>query len=304
MRFSSATGLPAGGEQGVHLADRLREHLERSPALQLLHVLAGLEDKAQFHSGAAAVLGEAAIDLPDKLITVVAALLIAQGLPARRAAAASADLDLGEAVTFVVRSNRWVRKLLISAACLLFFWLIVPFLLFVGYTVKVARSARSGSHELPAWDHRWLMIKDGFNFLAILLIWNIPAALLSIPAALVSEQSSVGEVAGIAAAGGSVWGLAVLLLEPAIISQYMERRFLGALNPVAIIRRARVNLALTIVVGALVVALSTISLIGVAALLIGVLVTFPYASFVSAFLIGRYARLTEPLASRAEAVDR
>jgi hypothetical protein len=65
-----------------------------------------------------------------------------------------------------------------------------------------------------------------------------------------------------------------------------------------------VNLALTLVVGALVVALSTISLIGVAALLIGVLVTFPYASFVSAFLIGRYARLTEPLASRAEAVDR
>src|SRR6267378_947288 len=50
--------------------------------------------------------------------------LIAQGLPARRAAAASADLDLGEAVTFVVRSNRWVRKLLIGAACLLFFWLI------------------------------------------------------------------------------------------------------------------------------------------------------------------------------------
>src|SRR5438270_9050834 len=34
----------------------------------------------------AAVLGEAAVDLPDKLITVVAALLIAQGLPEPRAA--------------------------------------------------------------------------------------------------------------------------------------------------------------------------------------------------------------------------
>jgi energy-coupling factor transport system substrate-specific component len=280
--------LVSGGKSGVVVGDRIYAALSGAHVPRII----------------AAVLGEAAIDLPDKLITVVAALLIAQGLPARRAAAASADLDLGEAVTFVVRSNRWVRKLLVSAACLLFFWLIVPFLLFVGYTVKVSRSARSGSHELPAWDHRWLMIRDGFNFLAILLIWNIPAALLSIPAALVSEQSSVGEVAGIAAAGGSVWGLAVLLLEPAIISQYLDRRFLGALNPVAIIRRARVNLALTIVVGALVVALSTISLIGVAALLIGVLVTFPYASFVSAFLIGRYARLTEPLASRAEAVDR
>src|SRR5207248_5640981 len=36
----------------------------------------------------AAFVGEAAIDLPDKLLTVVAALLIAQGLPQRRTTAA------------------------------------------------------------------------------------------------------------------------------------------------------------------------------------------------------------------------
>jgi hypothetical protein len=57
-------------------------------------------------------------------------------------------------------------------------------------------------------------------------------------------------------------------------------------------------------VGALVVALSTIGFIGLAALLIGVLVTFPYASFVSAYLTGRYARLTESPTLRAEAIDR
>jgi hypothetical protein len=259
---------------------------------------------AHFPRIIAAVLGEAAIDLPDKLITVVAALLIAQGLPERRTASPSANLDLGEAVTFVVRSNRWVRKLLAGGACLLFSWLIVPFLLLIGYTVKIARVVRSGSDELPAWDHRWAMIKDGFKFLAIILFWIMPAVLLSVPSTAVGEQSVAGEVAGVLSATGSVWVLIVALLEPAIISQYMDRGFLGGLNPVAVLRRTRVNLALSIVVGALVVALSTIGFIGLAALLIGVLVTFPYASFVSAYLTGRYARLTESPTLRAEAIDR
>jgi len=261
----------------------------------------------------AAFVGEAAIDLPDKLLTVVAALLIAQGLPQRRTTAAPADLDLGEAFTFVIRSDRWVRKLLAGAACLLFIWLIVPFLLLVGYTVEIARRVRSGAHELPPWDHPWRNIKDGFKVLAALLIWTLPGALLGIPAAIVdaavnegSRQAlggSVSAVAAIVAALGSVWGVIVVLLEPAIISQYMDRGFRGALNLAAVIRRVRVNLALSIVVGALVVVLSTIGLIGLAALAIGVLVTFPYASYIGAYLIGRYARLTAPPTLRAEAID-
>src|SRR3989440_675888 len=261
----------------------------------------------------AAFVGEAAIDLPDKLITVVAALLIAQGLPQRRTTAAPADLDLGEAFTFVIRSDRWVRKLLAGAACLLFIWLIVPFLLLVGYTVEIARRVRSGAHELPPWDHPWRNIKDGFKVLAALLIWTLPGALLGIPAAIVdaavnegSRQAlggSISAVAAIVAALGSVWGVIVVLLEPAIISQYMDRGFRGALNLAAVIRRVRVNLALSIVVGALVVVLSTIGLIGLAALAIGVLVTFPYASYIGAYLIGRYARLTTPPTLRAEAID-
>src|SRR5918992_3888172 len=45
-------------EERVHLADRLREHLERAHALELLHVLAGLEREAQLHAGPAVLLGE------------------------------------------------------------------------------------------------------------------------------------------------------------------------------------------------------------------------------------------------------
>jgi len=290
--------LTSGGKSNVALGDSIYAALDRAHLPRVL----------------AAFAGEAAVDLPDKLLTVIAALLIAQGLPERRGVAGTADLDLGEAFTFVVRSDRWVRKLMAGAACLLLIWLIVPFLLLIGYIVEIARRVRSGARELPAWDHPWKNIKDGFKILAALLIWVVPSALLSIPAAIVEAAASEGSrqalggsisaVAGIVAAIGSVWSLVVLLLEPAIISQYIERGFWGALNARAVIRRVRVNLALSIVVGALVVVLTTIGLIGLAAIAIGVLVTFPYATFVGAYLVGRYAQLTDRPTLRAEAIDR
>ncbi len=290
--------LTSGGKSNVALGDSIYAALDGAHLPRVL----------------AAFVGEVAVDLPDKLLTVIAALLIAQGLPERRGVGGTADLDLGEAFTFVVRSDRWVRKLIAGAACLLFIWLIVPFLLLIGYIVEIARRVRSGARELPAWDHPWKNIKDGFKILAALLIWIVPSALLSIPAAIVEAAASEGSrqalggsisaVAGIVAAIGSVWGVVVLLLEPAIISQYIERGFWGALNATAVVRRVRVNLALSIVVGALVVVLTTIGLIGLAALVIGVLVTFPYATFIGAYLVGRYAQLTDRPTLRAESVDR
>jgi hypothetical protein len=220
-------------------------------------------------------------------------LLIAQGLPRPRAAPGAADLDLGDAVTFVVRSHRWVRRLLAAALCLLFSWLILPLLLLIGYVVEVARRVRTGDHELPPWDRRWGKVTDGFKLLVVILIWNIPSIL-----------STAGDEVGVVAAAGSVWSLLVLLLVPAIISQYLDRGFRGGLNVAAVLRRVRVNLALSLVVGALTVALSTIGLIGLVALLIGVLITFPYAAFIGGYLVGQYASLTDRPRLRPEAVDR
>ena len=289
--------LMNGGNSGVALGDSIYRALTGAHLPRIV----------------AAFVGEAAVDLPDKLLTVVAALLIAQGLPQQRAPRSTADLDLGEAFTFVIRSDRWLRKLLAGAACLLLFWLIVPFLLLVGYIVEIARRVRSGARALPPWDHPWQNIKDGFKLIVALLIWTIPSVLLGIPAAIVEAAvnegsrealgGSVYAAAGIVAAVGSVWGLLVLLLEPAIISQYMDRGFRGALNVAAVIRRVRVNLGLSIVVGALVVVLTTIGLIGLV-VVVGVLVTFPYASFIGAYLVGRYAALTDRPVLRAETVNR
>lgn len=286
--------LVSSGKSGVGLGDS---------------IYAGLSS-AHFPRVLAAFIGEAAVDLPDKLITVVLALVIAQGMPRPRVAAGTADLNLADAVMFVFRSDRWMRKLLAAAATTLFFWLIIPLLLLTGYNVEITRRVRAGDGELPPWDHRWRKIKDGFKLLGAIFIWFVPGVLLSIPAGIVSTlqgqtttPTAVSDLAGIVAGAGSVWFLVVALLEPAILSQYLDRGFLGALNVAAVMRRVRVNLALSIVVGALVVALSTIGLIGLVVLLVGVLITFPYASFVGAHLIGQYARLTDRPGLRPEAVD-
>jgi energy-coupling factor transport system substrate-specific component len=288
--------LMSGGNSGVGLGDSIYAALNGAHLPRIL----------------ASFVGEVAVDLPDKLVTVIAALLIAQGLPQQQPARATAALDLGEAFTFVFRSHRWVRKLAFSAVCLLFSWLIVPLFLLAGYIVEVARRVRAGARELPPWDHPWKNIKDGFKIIVALLIWAVPTVLLSIPAGVAAAVNESGpdlpawitQLAGVLAAIGSVWSLVVLILEPAIIIQYIDRGFWGALSVAAVIRRVRVNLGLSIVVGALVVVLTTIGLIGLAGVGVGVLLTLPYASFVGAYLVGRYAAATDPSALRAETVNR
>jgi hypothetical protein len=103
----------------------------------------------------------------------------------------------------------------------------------------------------------------------------------------------VSSAAGIVAAIGSLWFLLVLLLEPAIFTQFLDRGIRGALNVRGVLRRLRVNVGLSIVVGALVIVLTAVGVIGLLGFLVGVLVTLPYASFVGAYLIGYYARLTD-----------
>jgi uncharacterized membrane protein YesL len=163
--------------------------------------------------------------------------------------------------------------------------LLIPFLLFVGYAVAAARGVRRGSHELPAWDHLGLKLKDGFLLATLFSTWYLPGALL----VLLAEISSA---LGALAALGGVWGLLILTTQAAIWSQYLEGGFRAGFDVAAIIRRVQFNLGLTIVVGAVGIALLAIALSGFI-IVIGVLLTAPYASWVAAHLFGEYSRLTD-----------
>jgi energy-coupling factor transport system substrate-specific component len=259
--------LANGGRSGVPLGDAITAFFTN----------------AHFPALVAAYAGEAAIDLPDKFLTVVAVLLIYQALPQREAVVGGVELDLGDAATYVFRSRDWFRKFLVAALCVLFFWvLLIPYFLLIGYSVALARNIRGGRHELPAWDHIRQMLKDGFLVSLLLLTWQAPGIVLSafdLPATLV--------------AAGGLWGLLILIAQPAISSQYLQGGFRSGFNIAAVARRIRFNLGLTVVVGALGVVLLVAALSGVFALLIGVLLTVPYAICVNAYLLGTYAQATD-----------
>lgn len=242
----------------------------------------------------ASYAGEAAIDLPDKLLAVAVALLVYRSLPSQPVPVRSRELDVAESFTFAFRSPRWGAKLVAGAVCVLLAWLVVPFLLFMGYLVAVARLARGGAHELPPWRPLGERLVDGALITLLFGAWYLPGVVLL---ALTGDLFS--RAAGALDAIGGVWGLLVLFTQPAIWSQYLQHGIRGGFDVRAIARRLRVDPGLASVVGVLGVGLLALGLSGVAAVAVGAVITLPYASWVSAHLIGEYSTLTEEPVQRA-----
>jgi energy-coupling factor transport system substrate-specific component len=227
----------------------------------------------------ASLVGEAAIDLPDKLIAVALAVLIYRALPQPVAPARRLELDLATAFRFVFRSERWLRKLLIGSLALLFIWLVVPFFLLYGYFIEVARQGTRGQPQLPEWTGLRQKLKDGFLMSLVFVVWNAPPGIVS---ALPQPASTLGDLLGVL----------VGLIQPAIWSQYLMGGFRGTFDVLAIARRVRFNLNLTLVVGALGLAVPTLGFLGVIAFVVGVLPAIVYTSAVVAYLFGQYATIT------------
>jgi energy-coupling factor transport system substrate-specific component len=241
----------------------------------------------------AAYVAEAAIDLPDKLIAVVAAVLIYRALPAQPVPMRVRELDVSASFTFVFRSRRWPARMLVGALCVLLSPMLVPFLLFMGYVVAIARGARRGEHELPSWRPLGARLADGCWISLLFGLWYLPGVVL-----LELAGSLLHGAAGALDALGGVWGLLVLFAQPAIWSQYLQNGFRGGLDVGGIVRRIRLNPGLTSVVGVLAVGLAALALSGLV-VVVGVVLTVPYATWVAAHLVGEFSTLTDEPMERA-----
>jgi energy-coupling factor transport system substrate-specific component len=246
---------------------------------------------------AAALVSEAAIDLPDKMIAVLAALVLYNTLPRPAPSKSSVVLDVGAAFTYVFHSTRWFRRLVVGTVCILFSWLLlIPFWLFLGYSVAAARRARQASPDLPPWDDLGAKIKDGFLITLLLGIWYLPGVFLALPANIASQPAAhswQGAIVAFLAVLSGVWYLVVVTTQAAIWSQYLDGGFWNGFNVQGILNRIRVNMGLTVVVGALGIALFMVAIGGAALAVIGVALTLPYATLVAAHLFGQYSTLTE-----------
>jgi energy-coupling factor transport system substrate-specific component len=279
--------LVSNGQSGVGFGDSIYASL----STRLPHAVA-------------AFVGELAVDLPDKLVAVAGALWIAQALARQSPAAEGVDLDLGEPFTFVFRSPRWGRRVLVAVVCYAFFWLVVPGLLLLGYLVELSRRVRDGQPEVPRWDHRWRKIKDGFAVTSLFVLWSLPGIVVSVIGGILVDPSielRLGSLGDVLSALGNVWQVMVLVLQMPVWAQYLQGGFRAALDVRAIVHRLRVNPSLTVVVAALTLILLVIGVLGLIALVIGVVVSLTYMSFVWAHLAGIYARLTDPAPRQAKA---
>ncbi|HSO93985.1 MAG TPA: DUF4013 domain-containing protein, partial [Candidatus Dormibacteraeota bacterium] len=255
----------------------------------------------------ASFVGEVAVDFPDKLLSVAIALGIAFTFfrQPRAAAASGVDLDLKPVFTFAFRSPRWRRRMLVGVLCYAFAWLILPALLFLGYLVELSRGVRDGDPQLPSWDRRWQKIKDGLAVVTLFVVWSLPGIVVSVIGSLMSDVSTefatgpvTGTVGDVLSGIGNAWEFLVLVIQIPVWAQYVRGGFRDALRVRAIFDRLRFNLSLTVVVAALTVILLAVGAIGVIGVVIGVVVTLTYMSFVWAHLAGEYARLTDPAVPR------
>lgn len=224
-------------------------------------------------------------------------------------------MDFGKAFTFMFEDPEWLRKLgigtlvglvgILLAPVLIGF---IPLLILFGYTLDTLRNVMYGQeHPLPDWEDWGGFLKRGFRLVAAFFIWALPAILVSIPLGLgsaLAEDGSggMGAIAALLIICSSclliLWGLFLALLTPAIyIRVTRTERFAAAFEFGKLWSFTRDNIG-NVIIAILLVWLagliaSLIAGLGVIALVIGVLVTFPFANLwqylVQAHLFGQIA---------------
>lgn len=224
-------------------------------------------------------------------------------------------MDFGKAFTFMFEDPDWLRKLgvgtLVGLVGILFSPILiglVPLIALLGYTLDVLRNVANGyERPLPEWQDWGGFLARGFKLFAAFLVWALPAILIGIPLSIgsaLADQNSggMGAIAAILIACSSclliLWGIFLTLLSPAIYVRIAQTdRFAAAFEFSRLWAFTRDNLGniiiailLTWVAGLIA---SIVAPLGLIALIIGVLVTLPFAMLwqylVQAHLFGQIA---------------
>jgi hypothetical protein len=151
-------------------------------------------------------------------------------------------MDVAKAFGFVTEDERWLGKLGIGALISLLSFLILPIVLLVGYLVGVARNVMNGvERPLPEWEDLGTLFRDGLAIVVAQLVYTLPFWLLACVALVVtigagglaemSEEAAVASIMatfGLVFCLGLVFAIALFLLSPAIVIQYVRTDDFGS----------------------------------------------------------------------------
>jgi hypothetical protein len=212
-------------------------------------------------------------------------------------------MDIGSSFTYMFNDPDRVRKLGIGTVIALASLLLSPILIgllgwfiVAGYGLTVIRNVLAGrSVVMPEWEDWSSFLTGGFKVAVAVFVWSLPLIVALLPlllgAAMVDDSSAAR---GAQAAGtllilcGSclsiVWGIFVALVTPAIYVRIAQTDSLSsAFDFAKIWSFTKDNIGNVIIVVLLGIVAGIIAalvgMLGVVALVIGLLVTVPFASF-------------------------
>jgi hypothetical protein len=211
-------------------------------------------------------------------------------------------MDIGKAFTFVFDDKDWIVKILIAAGITLvgivFFWLIIPPFLaaFVlsGYGVEITRRVIRGDAEvLPAWEDWGAFFTDGLKVFVIGIVYALPiiavSICLGIPAGILSDngESAASAFSALLSCINFLWGIVMAFLLPAAIASFVAKDDMAAAFRFGdVFALVRDNFVTYLLVAVLSWVASIIGGLGLLVCGVGVLVTAPYATWVTNFLYG------------------
>lgn len=210
-------------------------------------------------------------------------------------------MDFGKSFTFVFEDPNWVRKLGIGTLVTLAGIFLSPVLIglagvfmLMGYGLDVVRNVLDGKeHPLPEWEDWGGFLIRGLKIFGVYLLWCLPFIIVAIPlgigAALTSDNGrGVLEALGIliticGSCLAILYGLFLTLITPAIyIRLAATDRFAAAFEIGrlwALTRDNLDNVIIALILGYIVAGIISviIAFLGVFAILIGLLVSLPFA---------------------------
>ncbi len=88
-------------------------------------------------------------------------------------------MNIERGFRFVFQEKNWFGKIVIGGLMILFSFLILPLLIYLGYLVEVTkRTIKDEAELLPDWDNIGRKLANGFKLLVIILVYLIPFLML------------------------------------------------------------------------------------------------------------------------------
>lgn len=209
-------------------------------------------------------------------------------------------MDFGKSFVFMFQDPNWFRKLAIGTLLILIgipltFVLVglIPLLMVAGYGLNVVRNVLDRrEHPMPEWEDWGGFLVRGFKLVAAILIWSLPAIVLSIPvivgSSLTSNRGGAEAAGGFLIACGAclmlLWVIFEALISPAIYVRLAAYdRFSAAFQLGEIWAFTRDNIGNVILATILILLASWIivpivGLLGLVVCLVGVLISIPFSS--------------------------